>query len=102
MFHLPILPTQLLDRRFRTALSIKEIAGDNNSTRVLKRPLSGCQYLRPSYRMGISNIASRAMDDRSLELHGMAESNAAITSAGSAEAGSFSCDGQPVWQPRMR
>ena len=30
-----LLPTQLLDRRFRTSLSIKEIAGGNNSTRVL-------------------------------------------------------------------
>jgi hypothetical protein len=34
--------------------------------------------------MGISNIASRAMDDRSYVLQGMAESNVAITSARSA------------------
>jgi hypothetical protein len=91
-----ITPTQPLDRSFGRLSVLSRAADVNNSTRVLKPPVSKCQHLRPvslAFRMGISNISSRAMDDglceqwmKSLyELHGMAESNAAITSTRSAE-----------------
>jgi len=50
-FHL-CTPTQPLDSRFRRHFSIGQAAGGNNSTRVLRSPLSGCQYLRPKEYTG--------------------------------------------------
>src|SRR4029077_8503967 len=57
IFHL-CTPTQLLDSRFPTSLSIVQTAAANNSTRVLRSPLSGCQYLRPKEYTGAMSFLS--------------------------------------------
>ena len=101
-----LLPTQLLDRRVRTSLSIKEIAGGNNSTRVLSPLYPGANtsvLVSVASRMGISKIAIRAMDGWSLRTSRMDESNAALTSAHERggrglygqQFGNHECDYQP-------
>src|SRR5882724_1534885 len=52
IFHL-CTPTQPLDSRFPTSLSIEQTAAAHNSTRVLRSRLSGCQYLRPKEYTGV-------------------------------------------------
>src|SRR5882672_8093860 len=57
IFHL-CTPTQPLDSRFPTSLSMEQTAAANNSTRVLRSRLSGCQYLRPKEHTGAKSFLS--------------------------------------------
>src|SRR5215471_16215406 len=95
---------------FRTALSIEQAADGNNSTRVLKPPVLGCQYLR---RCMALRPAAQWMS-WFYEHHAMAESNWTITSALRAggwysihcemarQFGSHQCDRQPQNDSRNR
>jgi hypothetical protein len=47
-----------LGQSFPTSLSIRQTVGGNNSTRVLRSPLSGCQYLRPKEYTGAKPFLS--------------------------------------------